>query len=429
MPKRRHTDARGNDVFSHQPALHPNNNLPASEPGLPSGRNDVFISVSKNKNLQTSYKKPNQSQFPSGLLVDEDRFTGKTGRPADASNRPSQDFVHFSHKLSRPISLPSKKNVKKPKSGYQRGYKSPLISFHNGKGLHKDTKAVSFRKPPSFNYFVPENQIYIPNDEAKRRKKAAKSLLAQSTGKKTKNIYYTPPVQKSGSVQFVSSLNSLLPVKGKKKNFRANVLYKPQKVLDKSNLDFNVEPSPRGSNRLSTSLTHQKVEPFKPASHSENAGKSHLSPALQNVNTKHNGTDSTQKGIPSQGAKNQINSVSAQDRFLLLNGGYEDARKAGLLKTDDLNMFAASLKKEPTNFASWSEPTGSGSTCVVWKNAQRSPLQRSQKSLRPSAKSYKSGNRLGRTTSFVSKTCYFQHQQVQDKAADRQQKVATRWWA
>lgn len=435
------TDVRVNKGFSHQPALHPYKRFPASEPALLSGRNDIFSSVSKSKHPQTA-KKPTQKPFPSRSLLD-DPFTGKTGPPADASNRPSQDFVSFSPKSSRQISLPSKKNVKKPKFVYQTSYKTPLISFDNGKGLHKDTKAISFRNPPSLNYFVPENQIYVPKYEIKRRKKAAKSLLpSQSrTGKKMNSNYYNPAVQKSGSVEFVSDLNSLLPLKGKKKNFRANVLYKPQKVLDKSNRVFNVKPSSRGSNRPSTSLGYQKfdVDPFKPTTHSEKAGKSHLyhqnlDSALQNVNTKYSSKESPKKGIPPRGAQNQMNSVSAQDRFLLLNGGYEDARKAGLLKTfnqpDDLNMFSASLKKEPTNLASWPEPMGSDFNCVVWKNEQRSPLQRSQKSSRPSVKSYiKSGNRSGRATSFLSKTCYFQHQQVQDKADNRQQNAATRWRA
>ncbi|XP_024863141.2 uncharacterized protein LOC108239990 [Kryptolebias marmoratus] len=434
------TGLRGNQVFSRQPARHPYRHFTALElatnkipnVGIPSGRNGLFISGAKNKHLPMTYKQPQQIWFPSGLFLNQDSFTvRKTGPPIDASSRPSRDFAYFSQKTSRSIPLPFKKSVKKtkyvyPRNVFQAGYKTPLGGF-DSKGLRKATKAGPLQKPPSLNYFVPRNQIYVPNYEAEHRKKAAKSILTyqSSTGKKSNNDYYTPAVQRSASVESVSYLHDLSPLKGGQKYFQANVPYKSQKELDESNLVFNVKPSPHGLSRLSSSLGPQKVDvdPFRPSTRSENTRKSHLyhqnlASALQNADVKYSGMKSTQ------------NSVSSQDRFLLQNGGYEDAVQAGLLKIFNQPVFSDGLKKEPANFAPWSseasEPKGSGLNCVVWKNTQSSPLQKSQKSSWPSVKRYvKSGNRSAGATEFLSKTCYFPFQRAQDMAANLQQKQ--RW--
>lgn len=414
--------------------------------------NDIFVNFLKNKHLQKNYKQPKKKLFSSGLFHDEDSFTvQKPGSPV-VSNRPSQNFVYFSRKASIPVPLPSKTNVKKGKyayhrSNFQAANKTPVVGFDNNKNLRRVTKAVSLQTAPSLNYFVPRNRIYVPNYEAKHQKKTAKSFLAyQSSIDKKSNDNYTPTVQRSAFVKSVSNLNNLLPLKGKHKYryFRSDGPYKPQKELDESKLAFNVKPSPRGT-RHSSSSRYQKfnVDPFTKTTRSENTGKSHiykqnLPSALRNVNSRYSHKDATKKGIPSWGARKRLNSVSAQDKFLLLNGGFKDAIKAGLLKTfnqpNDFHTFSANLKKRPTNFASWSselsEPRGSDLNCVIWKNTHNSPFNMSQKSSRSSAKRYiKSGNRTEGATAFLSKKCYFPTRQVQDKAATYQQKLATRWRA
>ncbi|MEQ2213324.1 hypothetical protein XENOCAPTIV_013014 [Xenoophorus captivus] len=127
---------------------------------------------------------------------------------------------------------------------------------------------------------------------------------------------------------------------------------------------------------------------------------------------------SIQKEIPPQ---THPSSFSAQDRFLFLNGGYEDAMKAGLLKPisqpDGIQMLSDSMKTDPTNFFSWpselfSEPREADLNCIIWKNTKSSSQPRSQKSARSSVNAYiKSKNRSARATAFFSRTCYTPFQQ------------------
>lgn len=412
--------------------------------------NDIFVNFLKNKHLQKNYKQLKKKPFSSGLFHDGS-FTGqKPGSPV-VSDRPSQDFVYSSWKAPILVPLPSKTYVKKPKYVYRRNNfqaanKTPIFGCDDNKTLCRVTKAASLQKSPSLDYFVPRNHIYVPNYEAKHRKKKAKSFLAYPSSIDEKsNDDYTPTVQRSAFVKSASNLNNLLPLKEKHKYFRSDGPYKPQKELDESKLVFNVKPSPRGSSRHSSSSRYQKfdVKPFTKTTHSENMGKSHLynknvPSALRNVNSKYSRQDAPKKGIQPRGARKRLNSVSAQDRFLLLNGGFKDAIKAGLLKPfnqpDDFRSFSANMKKGPTNVASWSselsEPRGSDLNCIIWKNTHNSPFKRSQKSSRPSEKRYiKSRNHTEGAKAFLSKNCYFPTQRVQDKAANHQQKLASRWRA
>ncbi|XP_037538726.1 uncharacterized protein LOC119415641 [Nematolebias whitei] len=401
--------------------------------------NDIFVNFLKNRHLQKNYKQPKKTLVSSGLFHDGS-FTSQKPESLVLSNRPSQNFVYFSRKAPILVPLPAKTYVKQPKYVYRRNNfqaanKTPVFGCDDNNSLCRVTKAASLQKSPSLNYFVPRNHIYVPNYEAKHRKKMAKSFLAYlSSIDKKSNDDYTPTVQRSAFVKSVSNLNNLLPQKEKHKYFRSDVPYKPQRELDESKLVFNVKPSPRGSSRHSTSSRYQKfdVDPFTKTTHSESTGKSHLynqnlPSALQIVNSKYSRQDAPVKENPSQGARKRLNSVSAQDRFLLLNGGFKDAIKAGLLKSfkqpDGFHTFSANVKKGPTNVASWSselsEPRGSDLNCVIWKNTPNSPFKRSQKSSRPTKKRYiKSKNHTEGATAFLSKNCYFPTWRVQDKAAN-----------
>ncbi|MEQ2315841.1 hypothetical protein AMECASPLE_026567 [Ameca splendens] len=382
--------------------------------GLPGEHNDFFISVSKNNQVQSGYDQPQQREIPSSLFSGEDSITDhKTVAAFDASNGPSQDFIFFSKKRSSsaPLGYRSKLHRTKYKPVFSSG-------FDNSKGFHKvgQIHVLSLPKPPSLNYFKPKNPIYVPNYEGINMNTFQSfHTYKSSVGKKSKDGGRPPTSSTKASTESTPNSKFIFPHLG----LRAN---KPEKEQGRSHLAFNVKLSSplHGSTERSSNLGHQRFNagPFILDAHPENKEKSSCYEPNKKVFSQHKDMHSIQKEIPPQ---TRPSSFSAQDGFLFLNGGYEDAMKAGLLKPisqpDGIQMLSDSMKTDPTNFFSWpselfSEPREADLNCIIWKNTKSSSQPRSQKSARSSVNAYiKSKNGSARATAFFSKTCYTPFQQ------------------
>ncbi len=189
-----------------------------------SGENpDIFTSASTVQNdvRSTSYKLP---ESPG----EDFSFSGHTAASSvNPQNRPSQDFSHYSSKISNLTPLSSKKIIPKPKYTLQSkdsltGHQNPSGGFEledfQSEQLGRDVPvSVLFApKPPSLNSYgksvhvsTPRRQYFIPDYLPKHRQRPAPSFPPQQppVGKGSKDINYTPTIHQpvsSGSV----SLNS-----------------------------------------------------------------------------------------------------------------------------------------------------------------------------------------------------------------------------
>lgn len=404
LPSTLHSDRVLNQQLDHDPY----NSFAAPEllsnyildVGLSGGHKDFFFSASNNNHIQSGYKQPQQRLFPSSKLSGDLFINGNTVAALDASNHPAEDLI-FSKKP--PTLSPSRHRLKNHKTKHIPVFSPDDDNFIGTPHIR------SLTKPPSLNYFMPSNHIYIPNYQGKNMKKPLKSFKGyRSIGcKKSKDEEHrftcSNGSPESASNLFFSHLG-----------LEAN---KPQSKQGGSRLGFNVKPShtQHDSTRIPSSPEHPSFNsgPFTlaaPPEYMENSARHKLD---EKVVIQQKGT---QKAIPA------LRAFSAQDRFLFLNGGYEDAMKAGLLKPviqpDVLQLLSDTMKTEPSNFASWpsellSEPKDADLKCIIWKNAKSSSAPNSQKSSRSSVSTYiKSKNRSTRATTFLLRTCYIPSQQA-----------------
>nr|XP_054589150.1 uncharacterized protein LOC107388923 isoform X2 [Nothobranchius furzeri] len=404
------SNAHDSQVFSQRSVSHPNNHLGAPEfvsnetadVGLSGGPSGFPVRVSNH--IRSNYKQPEQTLSPSRSFPGDNSVTGHmTDSFFDTSNRPSQDSSFFtrkssrSGKSSRSVPLSYKQNIQKPKylhhiNDLSSGYPS---DGSYGKDLHQVTHTGVFsqQRPPSSSHVVLKNKMRLPNFAAKNKKKTAKTSPCQSSvDNKSNHGCHAPTQQMTASARSLLNPKDRLPQRRDQKDFRENVLYKPHQELDKSNLEFNEQN--------------------------------------KNTKAKPRGTDSTQKEVSPKTARNQLNSISDQDRFLFQNGGYEDALKAGLMKTyNQPNVFR--MFSDPTNLAFWPsefEVDPLDSNCIVWKSTLRSIPSKFPKSSQFFANTFaKLRKRPTRATALLSKTCYITIQQGQDKGFNRDRNPARRW--
>ncbi|XP_021162885.2 uncharacterized protein LOC105938203 isoform X2 [Fundulus heteroclitus] len=347
----------------------------------------LLSSSNWNNPAQSGSEPPQHRESPSDIFPGQGSFVNPNAVAAvDASNSPTQDLAFFSKKGDRSAPLGYRSKVHKTKY---------TPTFSSGFPKVGQPHVLPPPKAPSLNYFIPFNQIYVPNYDGKNKKKKSKSFhhaYKASRGKKSKDGCYLPPSLEKASAESSSNSKYVFPHLG----LKANV---PQKERDGSHLAFTVKPSSplRGSTGHSGYLGYQTLhsDPFMLAANPEYKKKTfHFEPK--------------EKPFPQQNLIHKesspqahLGSFSAQDRFLFLNGGYKDAVKAGLLKPIS----------QPINFASWpqallSEHKDPDMNCIIWKNTQSSSQPRSRNSSRSSLNAFKLKNRSTRATTILSRACY-----------------------
>ncbi|XP_041852577.1 uncharacterized protein LOC121647319 [Melanotaenia boesemani] len=356
---------------------------------LPDINDGLFISVFKNQPVQSGYKRPQPIQFPLVSSGEEYSFSHhKAAYPDEHLRSPSQDFSYFSK-------TPKKTSRKKVSSVENQMFSG---GFKHHKGLHREHQAYvpSQQNPPSLDSFSPRSQFFA-NHVSKEKKKTVPS--ARCKPQKQDRFTVTLPSSSCGSSRHCNYI-------------------KYNKV--------DTGPS---------TLTALTGDEKKSQLHNQN-----LIAAFQEPNdytmTKFRDRSSAWMGMASHGAKNQLSSLSADDRFLLQHGGYEDAVRAGLVKPikqlTDHQISPDSINKRSMNLASWpsmllSEPKGSDSNCIFWKNTKSPPTKKSQKLTQSSVNAYvQSKNRSARGTAYMLKTCYTPYQRAQVKNAKHTWKLAVR---
>ncbi|XP_061578064.1 uncharacterized protein LOC133444351 [Cololabis saira] len=406
----------GNQIFTPRPALYLDNSAAAIGPV---SNNVVHAtppvqSVSKNQYVHYSSKEPQQ-----------------TWSPLNPPNNPSQDFSYFSRK---PSPSADGQNGFKPKyvshkKHPSRGYQKPSGGFEHGKGLSSVTRpdVLYPQKPQSSHSYVPRSDIYTPNPASKYKEKTYDA----NGGKKSKAVYYTPSTHQPASSDSVSTLNIASPQSKGHNGFITSTPHGPQR-RDYSYTGYRtIDPSTFHQ----TSSVWATEDGNKPDFKNQNLTPAPREPKEKAI-TKYRGRDVTRRKPVSHRRRNQPNSLSAQDRFLYLNGGYNEAMKAGLIKTSnqlpDPHMLLASMNKGPVNLDSWPskkllDSRGTDANCVVWLDTNHHP-QKFHKSSRSPVNTYvKSKNRSARGTVHMSKTCFKpQNRFARGKAAKRQWKLALR---
>lgn len=424
-----------NQMFGPQSALYLDNHAAATglvsnnvaHGSLPMGNN--ILSVSENQYL----KHPEQIQLPFGSSAGNDSSNDhRTASPVNPPKGLSRDFSYFSRQTSHSTPLAYEQNRLKPKYRKYppRGYQRSSGKFDRGESLHSVTQpdVLYPQKPPSLKSYIPRREIYIPNHTPKYRGK----MYQTSVGKKSKDVYYTPSIHQPEPSGSASGFNNFL---SQSRGSMASQKTAPQKQ-DNSHLVPGVKVH---YSHLSNSGYQKDVGPSYLKGQAEDKPdrkNQDLVPAFQNPKENfvkvHTGTQK----ISSPRRRNKPNSLSAQDNFLYLNGGYHEAMKAGLVKNFNqpigLQMFPASVNKEPINLDSWpsemlrdSKPLYSN--CIVWQDTKSSYPQKFHKTSKSLLSRYiRSKNRSARATAYLSKTCFKPRQRANGKAAKRQRKFAAR---
>lgn len=398
--------------------------------GLSRGNRET-LRFSNKQFVQSNYKQPGRTLLTLDSSPGKDFLSGRRIAPNSPKSL-SQGFNHFSRKKVPVLPLNGNGNVLKSKYRSNRKYlskryKTPSASFD--KGLQRGIQTgLPPQKPQFLSAYVPRSQ---PN--VKHLKKPTPLLQSfQSNGsRRAKGIHHPPMLNQGVSSGFVVISNNRFP---QSTRGHITVQYKPPTLLDNPHLVMKVPNSRHSSTTECKYLNFHKVDAMTPQKDDINLDlhNQNLVPDLQESNisvTKPRETNLKQKVMPSNQSENQLKSFSAQDRFLLINGGYEDALKAGLLKPlsqPDFPILSSLLNEDPAKLEPWPSllvPAPKDSNCVVWKESQRSPSQKSQRLSQQSENAYlASKNRSARATTSVSKICFTPNLWVQGKVA----KLATR---
>lgn len=345
-------------------------------------------SVSKKKPVQPSYKQTQLQQFLPVSSGEQHSFSlHKVAYPNEQLHAPSQEFSYFPNK-------PKYSRRKSSSVGNQVSYDG----FNHQKDFHRKQPAYfpSQQHSQSSDSILPRSQFGFAKHVPKYRQKTAPIVRRkpQKQDRVPPPFTVTQPGSSHGSSRYCSYTKY------------------------HNNADRYQLTSPEGHGKKSR-LQNQN-----------------LIPALQEPNDNTMRTfrprGSAWKGIASHGVKSPASLLSTDDRFLLKHGGYEDAMRAGLVKPTkqpmDHQLLPDSITKGSMNLASWpSEPKGSKSKCVIWRNTQSPTAKKSQKLSKSSANAYiQSKNRSARATTYLMKTCYTPYQKAQGKNAKHQRKPAVR---
>ncbi|RVE71967.1 hypothetical protein OJAV_G00057200 [Oryzias javanicus] len=410
---------RENQEFSPTPqkqvAVRPDSS--GKENGGLSRGNRETLRFSNKQFFQSNYKPPGHTLLSLDSSSGKDFFSGR--RVVSAPNTPkslSQNYNHLSRKKMPSLPLNGNGNVLKSKYRSNRKYlskryKTPSAGFD--KGLQRGIQTGPPPQKPQFlSSYVPRSQ---PNVKHLKKPAPLFQSFQSNASKRAKSVHHPSMLNQGVSSGFVVISNNRFP-----QNTRGDITvqYKPAKLLDNPHLVMKVPNSRHSSTTECKYLDYQKVDartPLKDDIKLDLNGQK-LVADLQESNTsvtKPREANLKQRVMPSNLSENQLKSFSAQDRFLLVNGGYEDALKAGLLKPlsqPDFPILSSMLNEDPAKLEPWPSlllPEPPASNCVVWKDTQRSPPQKSQRLSQPSENAYlASKNRSARATASVSKICF-----------------------